>query len=143
MTRSKRISYAIMALLLVIIGVFHLGTLILTAFFGYFALQWFSLGRSKVLGVTLYLIAVVGIGWGLVYFSKRAYKEIPKIAEGTIPAVVDFAEQKGIELPFTDYASLKTVAVQKVKGSVANIGRYAREAAFQFALLLVGLVVAL
>ena len=38
MTQSARISYVIMAVLLVLIGWFHLGTLVLTALFGYFAL---------------------------------------------------------------------------------------------------------
>jgi predicted PurR-regulated permease PerM len=129
--------------LLVLVGWFHLGTLVVTAFFGYFALQKFSFGRSKILGVALYLIAVVAISWGLVYFSHRAYKTLPDIADKTIPAVTDFAEKKGIELPFSDYKSLKEVTLTGIKDRLANIGRYAREAFFQFALLIVGLVVAL
>jgi predicted PurR-regulated permease PerM len=60
----------------------------------------------------------------------------------TIPALVNFAEKQGIELPFTDYASLKTLAVSEVKDRLANIGRYAREATLQLAMLIIGLVVA-
>jgi len=75
-------------------------------------------------------------------FSHRAYKAIPEIADRTIPAVVEFAEKKGIELPFSDYASLKTVALEEVKDKVTNVGRYAREAVFQAALVIIGLVVA-
>ena len=67
---------------------------------------------------------------------------MPEIAERTIPAVVEFAEKKGIELPFSDYASLKTVALQEVKDKVANVGRYAKEAVFQMVLVLIGLIVA-
>ena len=37
MNKSKRISYVIIAALLVLIGWLHLGTLVLTAVFGYFA----------------------------------------------------------------------------------------------------------
>lgn len=143
MTQSKRISYVIMAALLVAIGWFHIGTMVLTAFFGYFALQKFSLGRSKILGAAIYLISVAAIGYGLFFFSNRAYKTLPEIAEKTIPAVVGFAERKGIELPFSDYASLKSVAIKKVREKVANIGHYAQEAFFQLALLIIGLVVAL
>ncbi|HLP77714.1 MAG TPA: AI-2E family transporter [Candidatus Paceibacterota bacterium] len=143
MSRAARISYGIMAALLAVTGIFHLGTLVLTAVFGYFALEQLSFGRSKALGVTLYLLAVVGIGWGLVVFSKKAYRALPEIAERTIPAVVEYAEKNNIELPFTDYASLKNVALDHVRESVANVGRYAREAAFKFVLLLIGLVVAL
>ncbi len=85
-SKSTRISYGIMAGLLILIGIFHLGTLVLTAFFGYFALQQFSFGRSKILGVLLYLVAVVAIGFSLFAFSKQAYRTLPKIADDTIPA---------------------------------------------------------
>jgi predicted PurR-regulated permease PerM len=141
--KSARVSYAIMAVLLVLIAWLHLGTLVLTALFGHFALQKFSFGRSKILGVGLYLIAVTAIGCGLFLFSRQAYITLPKIAQKTIPAVVEYAERKGLELPFTDYASLKTVALKNVNESVANVGRYARAAFFQIALLIIGLVVAL
>lgn len=142
MTTSARISYVIMAVLLVLIGWLHLATLVLTGLFGYFALNFLSFGKSKALGVLLYVIGVVGIGYGLVFFLRQAYKTLPEIADSSIPAVVNFAEKQGIELPFSDYASAKTLAIQEVKDSVTNIGRYAREATVQVAMLLIGLVVA-
>ena len=102
MTQPTRISYVIMAVLLVLIGWLHLGTLVLTALFGFFALGVFSFGRSKFLGLGLYVVVVVLIGWGLFYFSRQAYLTLPKIAETTIPAVAEFAERQHIELPFTE-----------------------------------------
>jgi len=147
MSKPARISYAIMALLLALVGMLHLATLALTTLFGYFALRQFSFGRGKALGVAIYIIAVMAIAYGLFYFSKKAYKTLPDIADATIPAVVNFAEKQQIELPFawsnvTDYASLKTVALSEVKDKVANVGRYARAAVLQFAMLIIGLVVA-
>lgn len=142
MTRSARISYVIMAVLLVLIALLHLGTLVLTAFFGFFALHMFSLGRSKAFAVTLYFIAVAAIAWGLFYFSRQAYNTLPVIADETIPAVANFAQKQGIELPFTDYDSFKTLALEEVKERLANVGRYAREATWQLAFLIIGLVVA-
>lgn len=144
MTTSARYSYVIMAVLLVMIGWLHLATLVLTGLFGYFALNFLSFGKSKTLGVVLYLIAVLGIGYGLFYFSGQLYKTkaLPEIAEKAIPAVVNYAEKQGIELPFTDYASAKTLAIGAVKERLANLGRYAREATLQLAMLIIGLVVA-
>lgn len=142
MSQSTRISYVIMAVLLVLIAWLHLGTLVLTALFGYFALRLFSFGRSKILGMALYIVAVAAIGAGLVYFSRQAYVALPEIAKTTIPAVVGFAEKKGVELPFTDYASLKTVALNEAQEGITSVGRYVRAATFQFVLLLAGLVVA-
>ena len=143
MSKPARISYAIMAVLFVLIAWLHLGMLMLTTLFGYFALQRFTFGGRKYLAVAIYLIVVVAIGCGLFFFSKQAYKTLPEIADKTIPAVVNFAEQQGIELPFTDYASLKTVALNEITDSFANIRHYAGAAAFEFAQLIIGLVVAM
>ena len=135
-------SYVIMAALLVLIGSLHLGTLVLSALFGFFALRVFSLGRSKFLGLALYVVVVSVMGWGLYYFSNQAYQTLPKIAQTTIPAVAEFAGRQGIELPFTDYAGLKTVVLTEMKEDVAGAGRHAREVAFKGVQLLIGLVVA-
>ena len=142
MSQPVRTSYLIMAALLVLTGWLHLGTLVLTALFGYFALHVFSFGRSKFLGLAIYLVVVVTIGAGLVYFSRQTYVALPKIADTTIPAVVNFAEKKGVELPFSDYESLKTVALDEAREGIASVGRYVRAASFQFVLLVTGLVVA-
>jgi len=144
-TTSARVSYVIMAVLFVLVGWLHVGTLLLTVLFGYFALNFLSFGRSKALAVVLYLIGVLAISYGLYYFSSQLYKTraLPEIAERTIPAVVNFAEKQGIELPFTDYASLKALGLKEVNERIANVGRYAREATLQIAMLIIGLVVAL
>ncbi len=142
MSQPVRASFIIMAVLLVLVGWLHLGTLMLTALFGYFALRVFSFGQHKFLGVAIYLVAVVTIGTGLVYFSRQAYVALPEIADTTIPAMVGFAEKQGVELPFTDYESLKTVALNEVQEGIAGVGCYVRAASFQFVLLLAGLVVA-
>lgn len=142
MNQHVRISYVTMAGLLILVGWLHLGILLLTALFGYFALRVFSFGRSKFLGMALYIVAVAGIGAGVVYFSREAYVTLPKIANTTIPAVVEFADKNGVQLPFTDRQSLKQVALDKAKEGIASIGRYVRAATFQFVLLVTGLVVA-
>ena len=45
----------------------------------------------------------------------------PEIADTTIPAVVGFAEKKGVELPFSDYESLKTVAMSEAQEGIAGV----------------------
>jgi len=142
MTTSARASFVIMAVLFVLAGWLHMGTLLLTVLFGYFALNFLSFQRSKTLGVVLYSILVITIIWGLIFFSKRAYKTLPEIADQTIPAVVNYAERMGIEPPFTDYESFKTRARQEVKDQIENVGHYAREATLKIAMLIIGLVAA-
>jgi predicted PurR-regulated permease PerM len=83
----------------------------------------------------------VFLGFG--YFSKQAVVGLPSIVEKTIPAVVEYAEKRGLDLPFTDLASLKTLAMSATKEKFANVGAYARGAVFEIASLVAGLVVAL
>jgi predicted PurR-regulated permease PerM len=143
MSQPARISYVIVAILMVLAGYLHLGTFLLTSLFGYLVLQAFNIRRNKLLSVALYLISVAVIGAGLVYFSNLAYRTLPRIAEISIPAMVGFAEKNGINLPFTDYASLKSTAMDAAREGFDIIGRYAKVASFQFVLVVAGLVVPL
>ena len=143
MNGPAKVSFVLFAAAMALIAWLHLGTFLITALFGYLALQAFSFHRSKALSIALYIVAVIVIGAGLLYFASLAYRTLPKIAEMSIPAMVDFAEKNGIELPFTDYVSLKSTALDRASEGIATIGRYARLASFHTVLLLAGLIVAL
>jgi len=142
MNQPTRISYGIVVLAFILIATLHLGTFLFTALLGYLALQAFAARGSKTLAVTFYLIAVAVIGAGLIYFSNLAYHTLPRIAEISIPAMAAFAEKNGIELPFTDFESLKSTALDQAREGFAVVGRYAGVASFQFVLVAAGLVVA-
>jgi len=142
MNLQTRISYAIMAVLLVLVAWLQLGTLILTSLFGYFAIRHLSFGRSRWLGLGLYMIVVAGLLYGLFFFGRQAGRTLPQIADTTIPAVVEFAQKQQIELPFTDYPSLKREVVTEIQARVGNVGRYAWRAAFEVVSFFIGLVVA-
>jgi len=143
MTRPTQISFVLIAVLFALLAWLHLGLFLLAGLFGYLALQSFNFLRRKAVSVLLYLIAVSAIGAGLFYFASIAYRTFPKIAETSIPAMVEFAETKGIDLPFTDYSSLKSSALAQARDGIAIIGRYASIASFQTVLLIAGLAVAL
>ena len=140
LTRQERISYGLMIALLAMVGALHLTTLVIAALFGYFALQCFTFGGRKWLAVALYVLVAVGILVGFSFFARRAYETLPSIAEKTIPAVVGWAQQRGLELPFTDFESLKDLGLDEVKKSFANIGRSVRGAMFQIVALIIGVV---
>ena len=141
MSQHARISYLIVVVVMALVVYLHFGTFLLTSLSGYLALQLFSIRGRKWLSVTLYLIAVAVIGVGLVYFSNLAYRTLPRIAEISIPAMAGFAEKNGIELPFTDYASLKSAALDTAKEGLTIVGQYAKVASLQFVLVVAGLVV--
>lgn len=141
LSRPARISFVLMVVMLVLVGWLHMATLLLTTLFTSLALRLLSFGRSKSVGLTLFAVLLTGTVWGLWYFTGQAYTAFPKIAEATIPAVVNYAEQQGLELPFTDYASLRQLAMEEVNERFANLGSYARTAVFQLVYLIIGLFV--
>jgi predicted PurR-regulated permease PerM len=143
MGKPIRISYAFMAVLLILVGVLQLATPLITALFAYFALSLLSLNRSRWVGLTLFLLLLTAMGIGFYSFVKHAYVVLPQIAEKTIPAIVEFAQNIGLDLPFTDLASLKVSALEMVKNKLANLGQYARIVAVEAVSLLIGLVVAI
>lgn len=91
----RRISFLFMVVMLLLIGGLHMTTLLLTTLFSYFALRQFSGGRSKPIGIAIFTVVVIGMAYGLYFFSKQAYVAFPRITLDTIPAVVGFAEKTG------------------------------------------------
>lgn len=142
MGKPNRISYVFICILLLLVGMLQLATPLITALFAYFALNLLSFGRSRWLGLILFIVLLGGVTAGFFFFIKHAYVALPKIADETIPAVVGYAERIGVELPFTDLASLKVTALTMVKSKLANVGQYARTATVETVSLIIGVVVA-
>jgi len=142
MSFPLRISYVFIALLLFVAGWLHLATLLVTALFAFFALNMLTIRGRKWVGLSLFTVMLIGAGFGFYGFIKHAYVIAPRIAETTIPVVLEWAEKQHIELPFTDYESLRSLALDTVKAELAGIGKYARTAAFQVIAIIIGVVVA-
>jgi predicted PurR-regulated permease PerM len=146
--KPERISYWFMLGTLVLLGCLHLATPLLVAFFGYLALTklHFVKRGGKWLAVVLFLILVSALAYGLGHFVKQTVRALPEIADKAIPSVIEWGEQHQIDLPFTDYDSLKDLAFDTVRSEVSYLGRvarFARGATTQFLFVLVGCVVAI
>ena len=142
MKRPVAISYGVFALLLILVAVLHLGTPFLAALFCYLALNKLAFWGKKWIAVTLFLVLIAAGFCGFVFFLKRALIVLPEIAETAIPMLVTFAQQHGVELPFTDVESLRGVVLESVRDALGHLGKYVKIATKEFAFLLVGVVVA-
>lgn len=143
MDRATRVSFALIATMLLLVGWLHMATLLLTVLFSYFALQQLSFRRWKWPAVIIFLLLVSGLASGMYFFVKQAFIELPKIAETTIPKVIDFAEKQGVELPFSDYSSLKKMALGTVAEESANLGKYATHLTIMAVAFVIGTFVAI
>ncbi len=142
MSLPSRLSYAFIALLIIAAGWLKLATPLVTVLFCFFALHVLSFGGRKWLGISLFLIVLMGSGVGFFFFFKQTIVAVPRIAETTIPVVLEWAEKQNFQLPFTDYASLRTLAIDTVEQEFRGVGKYAGVALIQFAAVLIGVVVA-
>jgi predicted PurR-regulated permease PerM len=145
MNKPARVSYWIVAGTFVLAGWLHLGTPLLAALFSFFALQKLHWIKRKWLAVSIFAVLVLGSAYGVAHFIKQAVNALPTVAEKAIPSIIAYAQQKGIELPFTDLDSLKDMALDAAKSQVHNLAtfaNFAKGATRQFVFLLVGIVVA-
>ncbi len=146
-SRAARFSFWFMVLVLIAVVGLHLATPLLAALFTYLALSRlvFLKRGGKWLAVAIFLLAVAAAAYGLGYFAKVTVKALPDIAENSIPSVITWAKQHGIELPFTDYDSLKDAAIASVKSQanyLSGLAKFARGATTHILFLIAGVVVA-
>jgi predicted PurR-regulated permease PerM len=142
MQRPVAISYAVFAVLLVLVAALHLATPLLAALFCYLALTKLSFWKKRWIGLGLFLVLIAVVFSGSVFFLKLALVVLPEIVSTSIPVVVRWAEQQGIELPFTDMEGLRTVALESVRDTLGHLGKYVKIATKEFVFLLIGIAVA-
>src|SRR6185503_13848317 len=104
MTTVARISYAVLALAIGLAGLLHLGVPLLAILFSYFALsKLLALTKRKWVSLILFVLIAAGISYAAGHFIRLAIKELPDIAEHSIPSATAWAEARQIDLPFTDF----------------------------------------
>jgi predicted PurR-regulated permease PerM len=144
----KRISFACILAMLVLTGWLHLGALLLSVLFSYFALSKldFLKHRGKWAAITIFLVLLAFATYGLAFFIQATVEALPAIAEKSLPAIIQWAGEHQIVLPFTDLNSLKEEALKMARDSAKDIGKFAdfaRGATTQFVYLSVGCLVAI
>jgi predicted PurR-regulated permease PerM len=146
-TNPVRFSYWCMAGLFILMCALHLTTPLLAALFSYLALTHLHCKRSgRWLAVTIFLFLVFTAAYGIGFVINQTIHSLPEIADKAIPSIIQWAKHYQIELPFSDYDSLKDVAMDAIKSQVDYLSRFARiarGATTQLVFLLVGCFVAI
>ena len=145
--KYARISYLLMLVMLILTGWLHLGTLLLATLFSYLAISMlhFSRGVRKALVVILFLVLVATLAYALGHFINMAVRALPQIAEDAVPRFITWAKENKIELPFSDYDSLRELAVDTATKQAQYFARFANlahGATVQFVFLIAGCAVA-
>jgi predicted PurR-regulated permease PerM len=148
MSQPNRISFAFIALVLVLVGWLDMGALLLSILFSYFVIAKldFMKPRGKWLAVAVFLALLAALAYALTYFIHETVKALPKIAERAVPAIIHWATEHQIALPFTDLNSLEEKSFEFARSQASNLGDFAdfaRGATTQFVYFSVGCLVAI
>ncbi len=141
--KSALASYGLFAIWLILVATLHLVTPFLTVLFSYLALKRLNFRGKKWLALLLFAVLLVVAFCGFIYFFNLAFVALPEIVSTSIPVVVRFATQHGIELPFADIESLKALALDSVAEALGALGSFAKIATKEFVFLLIGIAVAI
>jgi len=126
MITPTRVSYAVLAATIILAKFLHLGAPLLVLLFSYFALrQLYFFTRRKWLALVLFIIAVAGLAAAGVYFTRAAILALPDVADTSIPSASAWAQKRQIDLPFSDFESLR----QLVIGTLGEEANYLRNVA--------------
>jgi predicted PurR-regulated permease PerM len=142
MTPAARISYAIIVAVILIAAATHLATPLVTVLFSYFALSKLHFTRNRWISLTLFLILVAVVLAGIALLIREAVVAFPKIANESLPPLIRWAQNHGINLPFSDLDSLKAATFDVAKDEFLFVGNFARAATRQLLFVLIAIVVA-
>jgi predicted PurR-regulated permease PerM len=130
-------------LALVLIGViyFGLGTAFITVLFGYLIISHLGRISSKRWSVALFTVLSVLLFYLFIHFLGQAIRAIPETAEKAVPLLVDFAKRKGFDMPFSDPVSLKSFIVEEVTNQLLHVAKFAQIFTKEFLYVIIGLVI--
>jgi predicted PurR-regulated permease PerM len=146
MITPTRLSYGVLAATVILVGVLHLGVPLLVILFSYFALrQLYFLTKRKWLALILFALVVAGIAAAAVFLTRAAVLALPDVADTSIPSASAWAQKRQIELPFSDFESLRQ-AVMNVLGQEAhylrNVANFAKSTTAALVFCVLGIVAA-
>jgi predicted PurR-regulated permease PerM len=141
-----RLSYGVLALTLVLAGVLHLAVPLLVILFSYLALrQFYFLTKRRWLALVLFIVVVLGIAAAAVSFTRAAILALPDVADTSIPSASAWAQRRQIELPFTDFESLRAVVIDTLQQEahyLRNVAHFARSTTAALVFSIIGIVAA-
>jgi predicted PurR-regulated permease PerM len=146
MITPTRLSYVVLAVTIILAGLLHLGAPLLVVLFSYFALrQLYFLTKRKWLALILFGVVVAGIAAGAVFLTRAAVLALPNVADTSIPSASAWAQKRQIELPFSDFESLRQVVIDTLgqeANYLRNVANFAKSATAVLAFCILGIVAA-
>ncbi len=146
MITPTRLSYAVLAATIILAGFLNLGGPLLVVLFSYFALrQFYYLTRRKWIALALFVVVVAAIVAVGTYLTRAAILALPDVADTSIPSASAWAQKRQIELPFSDFESLRQSVVNTLGQEthyLRNVADFAKSAASTLVFSILAIVAA-
>jgi predicted PurR-regulated permease PerM len=139
--KVERSSFFAIALVIVGMVYFGLSTAFITVLFGYLIITHIGRFTSKGWSIVLFSILSVLLFYMFIHFLGEALRALPQTAEKAVPLIVDFANKKGFEVPFSDPGSLKSFVVEEITAQLLHVAKFAQVFTKEFVYVIIGLVV--
>jgi len=124
----------------------HLAAPLLVILFSYLALrQFYFLTKRRWLALVLFIVVVLGIAAAAVSFTRAAILALPDVADTSIPSASAWAQRRQIELPFTDFESLRAVVIDTLQQEahyLRNVAHFAGSTTAALVFSIIGIVAA-
>jgi predicted PurR-regulated permease PerM len=139
--KVERSSFIAIALILVATVYYGLSTALITVLFGYLIITTIGRYASKGWSIVLFSILSVFLFYLFIHFLGQAVRALPETAEKAVPLIVDFANKKGFDVPFSDPISLKSFIVEEITTQLLHVAKFAQVFTKEFVYVIIGLVV--
>jgi predicted PurR-regulated permease PerM len=93
----------------------------------------------------LFIVVVLGIAAAAVSFTRAAILALPDVADTSIPSASAWAQRRQIELPFTDFESLRAVVIDTLQQEahyLRNVAHFAGSTTAALIFSIIGVVAA-
>jgi predicted PurR-regulated permease PerM len=146
--KPSRFSFWFIGGVLAVAALLHLGGPLVVILFSFFALTKLNFlpKRGRWVAVGLFIFVGATLVYGLGLFINQMVRALPDIADSAIPVVIEWAKRYQMEVPFTDFDSLKETARDAIKSQMhylSSFAQVARGAASEVILCVVGVVIAI
>lgn len=129
MTKAAKISYGLMALLLLGILAFRMGYVVLLALFAFMFMEAISRAlKGRVPASAARWLAAIGFVFAasailviFLRFVKTTLLTLPDIMESALPQVLNLAQKYGLELPFANFQDFRELLNSKILGNAMRI----------------------
>jgi len=134
-------SYILLLILFIVVVSFKLTTALLAVLFTFLVLRVLHVKERRWIAVVLTMALLTILFYVFMLFGKSVIATLPHIVASVFPEIMQFAKDKGIELPFSDMVSLKELLMEGIYSQVGFLSNFAKLATKESVFVIVGIVV--